>query len=269
MLTAFRTLFGRERDDKKLIKRYTKDLTSLTGKIHEFENRLKGNEENLKTYQAFISYYFSGALAITAALIYYRYSLKFALLSIFVGFQLILVTRILLNKWFEFLSRRYGNNLNKLKSLHQEKMEELKDKTNFYYTSSLIQRFSSGDTGSDDLMLLMDDEVKSKREQLEKLKDELEALRSKEDTEKQDDAEARDKWFDKVVGLLSGGDESSTLQKSLTLIVCPQCKQSHGCYGVRGVPYQYICPNCKFEIKSNKTADVSEGQNVDDSAPEK
>lgn len=161
------------------------------------------------------------------------------------------------------LSNKYESRIAALRSLHQEKMEELKQKTNFYYTNSLIQRFSSGESGSDDLMLLIDDEVKSKQEQLEKLKAELDRLREDEQLKSQsEDVEAREKWFDKALGLLAGGDDVKNLQSSISLIVCPQCKESRGCYSAVGVPFTYICTNCGYK-QDNSANNSKEPQETD------
>lgn len=263
MLSLVRKIIGSDRDDKKIIKQYTKDLSSITTKIHEYEQKLKGTETKLQHTKTTVTYYYLSALLCGSAVVYLRKSPRHAISIAIAGLAVLILIRITLTHLFLLLSRSYEEKLNKLRSSHQEKMEELKERTNFYYTNSLIQRFSSGENGSDDLMLLMDDEVKKKHEQLENLRSELDQLRASEKEENPND-EAREKWFDKVFGLLSGSDETNSLQQSLSLIRCPECNESFGCYSVVGVAFEYICPKCSHKIMPIATEDSKLVSHFDD-----
>ena len=255
MLSAVRKIVSGDNDVKKLVQRYNKDLSSITNKIHDYETKLKGIEDRAKSLRATVTYYYLTLLVCIIAYVYLKYSSSRAILCSIVALALLICIRLAITRFYLMLNKKYESRLSALISLHQEKMEELKQKTNFYHTNSLIQRYSSGESGSDDLMLLMDDEVKAKHEQLEKLKTELEQLRTNE-KQKTQDVEAREKWFDKALGILAGGDDIKTLQPSISLIVCSQCKMSFGCYSVAGVPFQYVCSNCgsKLATKPSNTA---------------
>ncbi|CDO92204.1 unnamed protein product [Kluyveromyces dobzhanskii CBS 2104] len=253
MFSAVRKIIsgGDNRNDvKKLVQRYNKDLSLITNKIHDYETKSRGIEEKAKKVRAATTYYYLTLLMCIIAYVYLKYRPASAVLSTIIGLALLICLRIAITRFYMLLSKKYESRLSALRSLHQDKMEELKQKTNFYYTNSLIQRFSSGESGSDDMMLLMDDEVKMKHEQLEKLKLELDQLR-KDETPKKQDFEAREKWFDKALGLLAGGDDLKSLQPSMSLISCSQCKKSFGCYSVVGVPFRYVCPNCGFKASTD------------------
>lgn len=263
MLRTVRKIIGGDNDVKSVVQKYNKDLSSITNKIHDYEASLKGVDTKRKRVSSAVTYYYLTILTVVVAYVYVKSSTAAAVLSVIIGLLVLIGIRLVIKRVYQMLSNKYESRIAALRSLHQEKMEELKQKTNFYYTNSLIQRFSSGESGSDDLVLLIDDEVKSKQEQLEKLKAELDRLREDEQLKSQsEDVEAREKWFDKALGLLAGGDDVKNLQSSISLIVCPQCKESRGCYSAVGVPFTYICTNCGYK-QDNSTNNSKEPQETD------
>ena len=61
-------------------------------------------------------------------------------------------------------------------------------------------------------------------------------------------------WLDKIVGLMSGGDEI------LVKVLCPKCKKFNGLYKYVNEPIEYRCIDCDMEVH-----EIAEGNKTDHS----
>lgn len=250
----FKTLGGlfKGQSQDKLIKKYTKDLAEITSRIHYLEQGLKKNQSVLNQWQRQLNFYGPSTLLLLSSAVYMAYTRHNRLtlvLYLAVSIVVFILLKILLNKWFAFRAQRSMRKLDQLRASHQEKLETLKKETNFYSTNSLIQRFSSGETQSEDAMTLMDEELNSKYKELQDLQKELHTLREDESNGLHKNEE-REKWFDKVLGVLSGGDLN--LDNQLKPIVCSQCGQHTGSFMVVNKPLKYVCPLCNWTYDSDE-----------------
>lgn len=234
----------RSKSKDHIITKYTKDLAAITARIHYLESKLKRNHELLDIWKHRINIYALSILVLVVSSVYFSYqnSIK-AFLTLLIGIFIIVGFRCLLIKTVKYRGERLSEKLSKALASHQDKLEELKRETNFYSTSSIIQRFTSGETKSNDALTLMDEELGSKYNELNNLKQELAQLKHDSFGKSSSVAkEETDKWFDKLINILSGGDivEDSRMQ----LIVCKACKKNAGCYAFVNILWKYTCPHC-------------------------
>ncbi|CUS24953.1 LAQU0S22e00914g1_1 [Lachancea quebecensis] len=251
----------RGQSQETLIKQYTHQLATITSKIHQLDLALKKKDVLRSKWQGYLSIYGSSALAVLTAASYLRISDKHLMLAVLVAaVALFVLLKWTLNKWFEYSTQRTTRKLDKLRAEHQEKLEALKQKTHFYSTNSLIQRFSSGEHQAEDVVTLMDEEVKSKHEELSKLQKELEGFKSHENT--QESQVQREKWFDKVLDVISGGDLK--LDSQIKPILCSQCGKHAGSYSVSGTQLHYICPFCGWKFDNTEDDAHNNEENKDE-----
>lgn len=242
---------------KSLVEKYTEDLSQITSKIHEIENKLRKTQDKVDYLQYNITYYGSGLTFSLFAYVFWNFKEnKMAIfVSTFTCIFLIIICKLGTNKASTILRNKRNIQLGKLRALHQKKLEKLKEDTNFNATNSIIQRFSSGEQQSDDIMLLLGDEINDKYKELAVLKEEL--IKLKESDSLMKNKEERDKWFDKVIGIIAGGNDLNSFSKP---ILCPKCSKHFGSYRIGDKPIKYICPACGWKLDElEPTADVSHG----------
>ncbi|AAS52849.1 AER167Wp [Eremothecium gossypii ATCC 10895] len=227
-----------------VIDKYTRDLTAVTFTIHELDKRLKRNDEVLMRWQHRLKIYGTTLVVLFGAMAYSNYrSLPVTGLTFLLGLLAILGLSRLLCKVFEYQRRNIVIKLDKARAQHQGTLEDLKKATNFYSTHSLIQRFSSGPLQSQDASTLMDEELQSKYDELQNLQKELAQLRGDSSGKSTNEArEETDRWFDKVLDVLSGG--GFAIENNLVPVTCRKCAKTSGCYVVRNTEWTYVCPHC-------------------------
>ncbi|AET39946.1 Lnp1p Ecym_5172 [Eremothecium cymbalariae DBVPG len=243
MLNALRGIVrGKPKDH--VINRYTKDLAAITTTIHDLQRGLTRNDDLLKLWQRGLIFYGSTIIVIGLGIVYAKFfDIKAVVISLVLSLFVMLVLKRALTQLFQYQRSRIINKLNKARVLHQEKLEELKKETNFYSTNSLIQRFSSGQNQAEDALTLMDEEVKSKYEELRGLQKELKKLKTQvKGKSAKETKEQTDKWFDKVLGVLAGDDIST--ENRVVPLICKKCEQHTGCYILQNTSWKYVCPNC-------------------------
>lgn len=235
---------------KTTVERYTEELTNITSQIHQLDKKLKSSEESNDKLQSQLNYY---GLATAVLAFSYKYwiceyrfpsAMGLAIVPLVVT-GLIKVIASWINQW---LKERQIRKLDSLRALHQEKLNKLKEETNFHATSSVIQRFSQGEDQTDDAVLLMDEEIGKKYRELQELQQELNQFRK---TGNADDKKERDKWFDKVLNVLAGGDIPRP-------IICSQCHKHCGAYHLADASMVYVCPLCGW-----REPPLKEQQNVE------
>lgn len=245
----FSTIRGWGSGSKKtLVQRYTDDLSQITTEIHELDRKLRTSQQVMDYLQSELTYYGSGLTISVFAYSYWRWDGNWFGLAASVAASLVLLVLIKYTayKAGQWNRNRQSRKLAKLRASHQEKLERLKEETNYHATSSIIQRFSQGEDQSEDAMILMDEELRNKYKELSQLKEEL--AHFKQDDRLQDKKE-RDKWFDKVINALAGGD---TVNKMFLPIICPECKVQTGVYHLGNLAFKYVCPQCGCSIDTSK-----------------
>ena len=249
---------------KSLAQKYTEDLSEITLQINALDKALKSNESALRNLQSSLTYYgiSLSILVVSICTVFHVPSTTSVLLCIIASgvpcIVLLILVKLLTNTVYSRYNQRQYKKLGKLRAAHQKKLNKLKEETHYNETNSIIQRFSSGDDQSQDALLLLDEELSEKYKELNNLKLELEELKKQSlrgrdssginnsDRDENDGEDgAREAWFDKVIGLLAGGNEITHLPR---LIVCPRCHRHAGCYRMIGQPINYSCPFCSFTI---------------------
>ncbi|SCU92426.1 LAFA_0F10374g1_1 [Lachancea sp. 'fantastica'] len=248
MLRQVTGLF-KAQSQESLIKQYTQDLARITSQIHELDKRLKQKDAGKSLWHKRFYLHGSGILALLNAVLYAQLNDKhFVIASLIMSVVIIIALKSGVDRWYDFSRQRTMRKVERLRAQHQEKLETLKQKTHFYSTNSLIKRFSSGQQEEEDAVTLMDEEMKTKYEELSKLKREL-ADFQKQGNPHESEAQ-RDKWFDKVLDVISGGEMKTDSQ--LKPVVCQKCKKHAGSYTVPGAALQYVCPLCNWRYDSKE-----------------
>ncbi|CCH61533.1 hypothetical protein TBLA_0E04810 [Henningerozyma blattae CBS 6284] len=231
------------RKKKPVLEQYTNDLKTITKTIHKLENKLRRKRYFNDNLNLYILWYGSLVILLCQCLLYFYYhttSFKINCLSIFISIIILYLLRLLLFKINEWSIKRYSLKLVSLKERHQLKINELKNETNFNMTNIIINRFSSGDSKAEDAIELIDDELKEKKLQLENLEKNLRLLES------QKDKLSEDKWFDKVISTLAGGNDINNM---FVPEVCKKCGCFNGVFKLANREVHWVCPDCKFENK--------------------
>ncbi|KAL6946939.1 hypothetical protein ACO0QE_001795 [Hanseniaspora vineae] len=240
-------LFTRKDD----LTRYSVQLSKLTEKIEQTNKKLDKNNKQNHYYKLFV-------LSIISILI--SSAIQWAVphfLTSKIKIVLNLVTLVWPFVYYKFLQVRHNvllKRLTVLRERHNATLEELKNKTSFYNTAAIINRYSAGQYGDQDEAKILDQEVLQKQEQLNEIRKELQenSKQSKEET---------DKWFDKCLNALAGGDtlggplpHTSTgnldpiNSQTMVRIICPQCQYDSGMYKLKDDnSCVFSCPHCSFK----------------------
>lgn len=238
---------GKKRKDN-IILSYTEDLNKLSIEINSIEKKL--NEKS-----PYVRYFHFYVLPLLLSIIYYyvhRYSGRLTQFSrrnlnldlsgwiIYVVLTLVIYTTIIyillkLKSW----ERKYRTNkLSKLHSQYDNTLNQFKEDTKFNESISMLQRFNGGV----DQIELVNEELKGKYEELDKLRLEIDKLKNK-GGDYYDNSNSNNKvWLDKIVGLMSGGNDI------LVKVLCPKCKKFNGLYRYVNEPIGYKCVDCDMEV---------------------
>lgn len=242
---------------RTLVQRYTDELSQITTQIHELDNKLKRRQITMDHLQSHLTYYGSGITASVFAYLYWKYDGNWLLLAMgLLGcIVLLAIVKYSAHRVDQWLRGRQSAKLGKLRAVHQKKLEKLKEETNYHATNSIIQRFSQGEDQSEDAMILMDEELKDKYKELHTLKEELAQFR--QDDRLKDEHE-RNKWFDKVINAVAGGD---TVNGMFLPVICSNCKRQTGLYHLGNRAFKYVCPVCGWKVdNSPEASEKPEGQ---------
>ncbi|KAJ9573165.1 putative integral membrane zinc-ribbon metal-binding protein [Nakaseomyces glabratus] len=240
------------RDKRTLVQRYTADLAQITTQIHDLDKSIKHGSERVARLQRQVTYFGLSAITLLGSYMFLNYTPAITVIAMAGAVAIVVIVKLLLSKMYQVYHQYRIKKLSQLRGLHQKKLDKLKEETNYNATSSIIQRFSSGETQSEDAVILMDEEISKKYNELTELQKQLTELKQNE--KKLMDPKERDVWFDKVLGVLSGGDEMAPKP-----IICTNCNEHCGAYRLLNRPLKYVCPNCG--IKIDETAKMEQAVN--------
>ncbi|KAH3900049.1 uncharacterized protein SCODWIG_03143 [Saccharomycodes ludwigii] len=241
------------------LEKYSLEFEDITNKIEYYTERINKSKANYN-FRTFLKLLFTLVVCniILGFILKYYVSYHYYYYQSFHGYiKLFTIVSDLLilylyrkshyhriNKWTKKIIR--------LRKLHQDKIEDLKNSTSFNSVGALINRYSAGQNGDEDEAKLLDKEVLAKKKQLQELKEELDVLRKQGGGA---NIASSNKWFDKALSLLSGEENCITDNNSgnMEIVICPICKANSGMFKWKFTTINFICPNCKSEsvIKSS------------------
>lgn len=213
----------------KSIEQYRDQLSRLSLEIHKTDERLK-YMHGLHGFRVILNRHVLGVLVALAAYCY-KYGVGYNYMGVLVG--VLVLVQLCWYKIVKMYSEHLLRKLNQLQDLHERTVEQLKTDTNFQETSALLQRFQQGD----DALLVIDNEIKAREEQLSQLKQEIAQCATKEE---------KDQWFDKLIGVMAGGNDL------LIKCKCTECGSFKGLYRYVNEPIQYQCFQCHAIVDERK-----------------
>ncbi|GME95692.1 hypothetical protein B5S29_g591 [[Candida] boidinii] len=229
--------------------KFEKDLKSISSSILSNEKSLVRYKRVKTQYKTNLLYYTIGIYLSYFAYVYISndYSFKNLLvheLAIILLFPLLITALYYLIEYFyTSLIVRKEKKLEFLKSKHQEKIDELKESTNFHKTNELLARFSTGE----DLQQLEKEagEVVEKRRKYLQLIHEGESQSEALKKLNLGNGDGKTKaLYESVLNKLLGEDEMDANHRYA--LICENCFQHNGLAppGVLPLYVKYICPNC-------------------------
>ncbi|CAI4064152.1 hypothetical protein SKDZ_08G2370 [Saccharomyces kudriavzevii ZP591] len=255
MFSALGNWIRGTRNDKDFVTKYTADLSQITSRIHQLDVALKKSQSILNQWQSNLTFYGVAFTVLTLSYTYWKHHgyWPYLVISAVLCLGSLILIKWALTKLYAFYNNNRLRKLGKLRAVHQKKLEKLKEETHYNATSSIIQRFSSGEDQNDDAVVLLDDELNAKYQELNSLKSELEKFK-KESHVKGLKKEESDAWFDKIIGVLAGGNElnSTNSLSPFRKIVCPQCHWKSDCYRLANKPILFVCPQCNHRTDEEK-----------------
>lgn len=225
--------WGKQND----IDQYRNKLSRLSLEIRQTESKLQ-QVGGLRGFKVLLNKH---VLVILVGLVTYCYRYGAAYQSVGGVVALLVVLQLCWYKLLQWYGTRLQRKLNRLQDLHERTVEQLKQDTKFQETSALLQRFQQGE----DALLVIDDEIKAREEKLLQLKQEIAQCDTKEE---------KDKWFDKVIGVMAGGNDL------LIKCKCTECGSFRGLYRYVNEPIQYQCFQCHtiLDERAPQTVDIKE-----------
>ncbi|CCK72884.1 Lnp1p KNAG_0M00310 [Huiozyma naganishii CBS 8797] len=237
-----RTLFGSR---KGVVQRYTEDLVRIAAQIEDVEQQLKSLDRRVSRWRRSVSSYGASLTALYASYMYYTSGAQWmlALAALLAGTLVLVLYNLGMRSGAGWIRSYKMRRLAQLRGKHESTVDKLKEETQFNATSSLLQRFQNGD----DALQVVDTELSLKYDELQQLKDELTQLQT---GKQQATKEQNDVWFDKVIGLLAGGNDVQGMPH-IEKVVCPECDRFAGLYRLPKGDWQYMCPFCNHRTPSH------------------
>lgn len=250
------SLFKKKKNN--IIDKYTDDLTKITSDLHSLQKKLNSNSTVLSTFKIKLLSYLFIFLTILILLFFLNNNdWNFMILLLIAEFLLFLLLIIILNFYHNFKIKLINKKIAKLRVKHSKIINSLIKDTNFYSTNNLINRFTSGDLQSDDSLLLINDELNKKKNELKLIKNELNSLYLKK---KNFLIENDNNLIDKFLNYLSNNNDNLPFLP----ILCKNCKKFNGIFILKDKYYNFICPICNFNnILTNENNDNEYNNNND------
>lgn len=228
---------------------FEKELANISSKISKNQRSIGSFKYQERQSKSFIIIY--GSLSYLFILLYFLiknglqlnlYHQKEIALIIGTPILLILATKTIIFYYAKRISR-LESHIEHLKSQHESKIEELKNKTNFQSTQALLNRFTDGN----DLNAQLDEELLAKQQQLEEIK--KLSLEGNNEAQRfnaysQAGSSAKRHWYDSIIDTVVGADELSPNNRFA--LICINCSSHNGLAppGMKPEYVKYICPRC-------------------------
>lgn len=226
---------------------FEKELAALSSKISKNERTIASFKYQERQSKTFVIVY--GTVSYLLALLYflvkngvnlveYNYTELGIILS--GPILLVLITKLIKFYYYKRI-QRVENYVEHLKTQHQEKIEELKNKTNFQSTQALLNRFADGG----DVNAQLDEELLEKQKQLEEIKQlSLQGNNEAQRFNAYPATQARHHWYDSIIDLVVGADELSPNNRYA--LICINCSSHNGLAppGRKPEYVKYVCPRC-------------------------
>ncbi|CAM9023717.1 unnamed protein product [Wickerhamomyces anomalus] len=228
---------------------FEKELANISSKISKNQRSIGSFKYQERQSKSFIIIY--GSLSYLFILLYFLiknglqlnlYHQKEIALIIGTPILLILATKTIIFYYAKRISR-LESHIEHLKSQHESKIEELKNKTNFQSTQALLNRFTDGN----DLNAQLDEELLAKQQQLEEIK--KLSLEGNNEAQRfnaysQAGSSGKRHWYDSIIDTVVGADELSPNNRFA--LICINCSSHNGLAppGMKPEYVKYICPRC-------------------------
>lgn len=211
---------------KNLVVEYTKDLNALSIDIKTLESRLSSKRPYILWFHLYI-------LPLVLSGVYYLYGVHNYMVwsGTVIGY---IVINYCIWKFVLWQRQYYTRKISKLRSQYDDKLNKFKQETQFNEANSMLQRFSGGT----DQVEVVNEELEGKYTELNKLKSQIDKLKDQDD---------KNAWFDKVVGIVAGGNDL------LVKVVCPKCHKAPGLYRYVNEPVEFKCIECGFEVHDEQS----------------
>ncbi|ANZ76035.1 BA75_02397T0 [Komagataella pastoris] len=221
--------------------KFERELKAISTKILKNERKSIRYKRQFKQWRASILFYISILYTVLVAyeviFVSHGRQMYIHLVGIPIG---VLLCDLLYKKIFNIMMKRIEANLVDLRTQHQEKIENLKDLSNFNETTSLLKRFTDGE----DLEALEKEQAEAARKQQEyfKLLETPPPVLSGAATSSLRPSSV----FEPIMKLLLGEDEMSPNNRYA--LICTLCHQNNGLAPPGEVPKEvkYICIHCGY-----------------------
>ncbi|GMG20226.1 unnamed protein product [Ambrosiozyma monospora] len=262
---------------------FEKDLKNLSHRITGTEKRIVSLRANKSYYSKVLPVYISCLYLLFVSYVYFikhnRWTNNHILVAV-LSPALSFSTYYLLLYTLNYLISTNDLALNGLRDQHREKLDELKEQTNFYKTNELLTRFSNGEDFKE-LELQAREIEKKKQEYLKLIKEGKLPNPSKLAAANGDGSDGGNKIYDGFLKFMLGEDELSA--DARYALICCNCFQHNGLAPPNVLPQKvkYICPKCGFlngneeeekkekvpvvdgNEKSNSVAKISNKKSID------
>lgn len=228
---------------------FEKELANISSKISKNQRSIGSFKYQERQSKSFIIIY--GSLSYLFILLYFliknglqlnSYHQNEIALIIGTPILLVLATKTIIFYYAKRISR-LESHVEHLKSQHESKIEELKNKTNFQSTQALLNRFTDGN----DLNAQLDEELLAKQQQLEEIK--KLSLEGNNEAQRfnaysQAGSSGKRHWYDSIIDTVVGADELSPNNRFA--LICINCSSHNGLAppGMKPEYVKYICPRC-------------------------
>lgn len=250
---------------------FEKELSEISKKVLEREQRQINYTIQYKHLSSKFTLY-----SVTIYLVFIAYAVVARSTGLYtvtavVGLPaLIYLVRRIISLWFNKLISNNAEYIESLKTQQRQKIEDLKERTNFYKTKALLDRFDSENQQHE---LELEQQAQRERElqelheaqQAQELQQQLQTQFQQHRTfvQPQSQPQFQPTWFDRLLDkiIVSGDDNNNRYA-----LICANCKNHNGLAGPGELPEQviYICPHCgnkngSFFTETESSAATSSG----------
>lgn len=245
-------LFGTKRFDPD---QFENDLKKITSQISNNEKKLRKLKSQKKHYKKIIPLYLTSAYCIYFSILYQRGTITESKNVLFlVAIPLIIgLFYYAFLSLYDYLINNKESHIEYLKNEHGEKLNLLKEKTNFDKTKDLLARFSNGEDLQE--MEKEANEINRKKAEYMKLIQSGEQGKILEDLQKHQTNNSG--FYDHFLTALLGENEMSPDKRYA--LICGQCFTHNGLAppGQLASQVKYRCPRCGFFNGANQLGDTA------------